>query len=161
MKVPNIEKWKKKYWLKGRNNEKRKRRFDARVKNGRYDTPKKFRSAQASIRKGQLRSRATKAEVIFGDYLWRRGIYFTFQKAIFYPYYRIFDFYLPHKNIAIEVDGSSHDHKKGWDKLRDEETLKIRYIEVLRFTNEEVYSGEFEDKVDLLLGINQPLDWIR
>lgn len=48
------------------------------------------------------------------------------------------DFYLPALNLAVEVDGSAHDNRKGRDRRRTER-LRAEYgITVIRFTNNQV-----------------------
>ena len=49
----------------------------------------------------------------------------------------ILDFYCSKVNLAIEIDGNSHDQKKGRDELRDK-YLKQIGIKTLRFTNDQV-----------------------
>ena len=52
----------------------------------------------------------------------------------------ILDFYCSELNIAIEVDGSSHIKKKGFDKYRDQFLNQIG-ITTIRFTNEEIINN--------------------
>lgn len=52
----------------------------------------------------------------------------------------ILDFYCSELNLAIEIDGSSHDTIKENDILRDEFLLQIG-IQTIRFTNEEVLNN--------------------
>ena len=49
----------------------------------------------------------------------------------------ILDFYCPRLMINVEIDGDSHDCKKGWDNARDE-YLRVRGIMVIRYKNEEI-----------------------
>jgi len=49
----------------------------------------------------------------------------------------ILDFYCSELNLAIEIDGNSHDRKKGYDEVRDK-FLKQIGIKTIRFTNDEV-----------------------
>jgi very-short-patch-repair endonuclease len=49
----------------------------------------------------------------------------------------IVDFWCPKAALVIEVDGSSHRKRKGWDKRRDA-VMRRKGISVMRFTNEEV-----------------------
>ena len=70
------------------------------------------------------------------------GVIYEFQK-IFYIYakdgwiirYYIADFYIPDKDIIIEVDGKFHDDQKLHDKNRTK-TIQQQYpgVEVLRYT---------------------------
>ena len=76
------------------------------------------------------------------------GIHYEQQK-IFYIYaddgwiirYYIADFYVPDKNIIIEVDGRFHDRHKQHDKMRTKE-IQEQYpeVEVVRFNWKEVHS---------------------
>lgn len=43
-------------------------------------------------------------------------------------------------NLVIEIDGSSHNQKKGYDEVRDN-YLKQIGIQTLRFTNDEVLNN--------------------
>jgi very-short-patch-repair endonuclease len=50
----------------------------------------------------------------------------------------ITDFYHPHFDLAVEVDGSVHDKRKGRDRRRTER-LRVEYgIRVIRFSNNAV-----------------------
>lgn len=63
----------------------------------------------------------------------------------------IVDFYCSKLNLAIEIDGNSHDKRKGYDELRDK-FLKQIGIKTIRFTNEEVLNNpEYVKKVLLPL----------
>ncbi|HTK03377.1 MAG TPA: endonuclease domain-containing protein [Alphaproteobacteria bacterium] len=67
----------------------------------------------------------------------KTGFKFTRQK----PINRfILDFYCSELNLAIEIDGDSHNKKKGTDKMRDEFLYKIG-IQTIRFTNEEIMNN--------------------
>lgn len=64
----------------------------------------------------------------------KTGFRFVRQK----PIHRfVLDFYCSKLNLAIEIDGSSHDKKKGTDEMRDKFLYQIG-IETIRFTNDEV-----------------------
>lgn len=52
----------------------------------------------------------------------------------------IVDFFCPVLGLAIEIDGTSHSNKKGYDKFR-EEYLKLSGFRVLRFSNLDVESN--------------------
>lgn len=49
----------------------------------------------------------------------------------------ILDFYCSELNLAIEIDGDSHNKKKGYDEARDLFLSQIG-IKTMRFTNDEV-----------------------
>lgn len=146
-----IEKWKSKYWLYNRNLSKKTERFERRVKAGRYFTSQRLLQARNSLYLANLRTKATGAEIIFGDYLWKHGVYFQFQKAHLHPYHRIFDFYLPQRMIAFEIDGSSHEGKEMIDFLKDKTAME-KGVKVIRITNQEVFNGSFVKKVSFLYG---------
>jgi len=86
------------------------------------------------------RKNPTEAEEV----MWQRilryndlGYKFTRQKPIGRF---IVDFYCSKLNLAIEIDGSSHDKRKGYDQARDL-FLKQIGIKTIRFTNEEVLNN--------------------
>jgi len=56
----------------------------------------------------------------------------------------VLDFYCSSLLLDIEIDGDSHDFKKGWDEARDE-YLEIRGIKTIRYKNNEVLNNT--DKV--------------
>lgn len=56
----------------------------------------------------------------------------------------ILDFYCSILLLDIEIDGDSHDFKKGWDEARDE-YLEIRGIKTIRYQNNDVLNNT--DKV--------------
>lgn len=83
------------------------------------------------------RNNPTDAEKkIWNEVLRKRqtGYLFLRQK----PIYRfIVDYYCAELKLAIEIDGSSHNHKIDTDKLRDQ-FLKAIGIDTIRFSNDEV-----------------------
>ena len=52
----------------------------------------------------------------------------------------VLDFYCSELNLAIEIDGDSHNKKKNYDKSRDL-FLKQMGIKTIRFTNDEVLNN--------------------
>ncbi len=52
----------------------------------------------------------------------------------------IADFYCHEAGIVVEADGSVHDHRPDYDRLRDQ-IIEARSILVLRFTNDEITSN--------------------
>jgi len=85
----------------------------------------------------QNRKNPTEAEdKMWKDFLSRdkTGFRFVRQK----PIHRfILDFYCSKLNLAIEIDGGSHNKKKGTDEMRDRFLYQIG-INTIRFTNDEV-----------------------
>jgi very-short-patch-repair endonuclease len=66
----------------------------------------------------------------------------------------IIDFYCSVLLLDIEIDGDSHDFKKGWDEARDE-YLEIRGIKTIRYKNNEVLNDTDEVILDLKEKIQQ------
>jgi very-short-patch-repair endonuclease len=64
----------------------------------------------------------------------KTGFRFLRQKPIFRF---ILDFYCSELDLAIEIDGNSHDKKKGYDEARDIFLYQIG-IKTIRFTNSEI-----------------------
>lgn len=98
--------------------------------------------AQAEYRAGEMIAFPSKLEERMMSFLDNLGICYEFQK-IFYIYaddgwiirYYIADFYVPDKNIIIEVDGKFHDRQRLHDKHRTK-MIQEHYpdVEVLRYT---------------------------
>ena len=126
---------------------KRNKRLEKRIKKGKYVDENQLLSAKNSVYRASLKRNATKAEILFGDYLWSNRIYFQFQKGFFKPFHRIVDFYLPDYSLIVEIDGSSHDTTKQKDYIKDLRWEKERYRGTLRITNEEVFNGTFKEKL--------------
>jgi very-short-patch-repair endonuclease len=82
----------------------------------------------------------THAEVLLWNYIRRRQIHNVRFRRQFSILHFIVDFYSPELLIAIEVDGVTHqtEDEIKYDIYRENELNKSG-IEVLRFTNEEVY----------------------
>ena len=85
-----------------------------------------------------LKVKPTQAELVFQERLIRAGIKFEFQKA--YEIF-VFDFYLPHQRMVIEIDGGYHETKKQKEKdaARDE-FCKSKRLRVTRIKNKDVES---------------------
>jgi very-short-patch-repair endonuclease len=83
------------------------------------------------------RNKPTESEdIIWKEVLMKKKTGFKFLRQK--PIYRfILDFYCSELNLAIEIDGSSHDMKKGIDWERDLFMQQIG-IKTIRFSNEEV-----------------------
>lgn len=98
--------------------------------------------AQAEYRAGEMVAFPSKLEERMISFLDDLEICYEFQK-IFYIYaddgwiirYYIADFYVPDKNIIIEVDGKFHDRQRLHDKHRTK-MIQEYYpdVEVLRYT---------------------------
>jgi very-short-patch-repair endonuclease len=148
MRIPNISKWKSKYWLKRYNLNQGIDRIKKRMKYGKYNDPHQLLQARNTIYKFELRSYPTKAEIAFGDHLWRRGIYFIFQKGFFTPYHIIVDFFLPEQCLVFEIDGGYHKNIVEKDNYRDNTFFEKRGIKTVRIKNEEVFDGTFVNKLN-------------
>lgn len=89
-------------------------------------------------RKNEMEANPTPSEARLKSALEALGIRHVFQSIKFSKgVYRIFDFYIPKKRIAIEVDGGYHD--SDYDSRRDRQVIKNRRrITILRFSNRQV-----------------------
>ena len=85
-----------------------------------------------------MRAKPTPAEKAMCSILDEMRVRYKFQSIKFSKgTYRIFDFYLPKKRIAIEVDGPYHDPE--YDSARDSQlNSKHDRLKMLRFTNRQV-----------------------
>lgn len=94
---------------------------------------------QSKEQRRQLRRDMTKAEELFWMKVRRKqvsGVRFKRQYGIG-PY--ILDFYVPKKNLAIEIDGGIHEIETVKQKDTNKEAfLNKNGIQVIRFTNETV-----------------------
>lgn len=90
----------------------------------------------------RLRENTTPAEAALMDKFDRAGVKYVFQQYMEGDgWYRIVDFFIPIKNIIVELDGSHHyDSKKQyiWDLRKDAYFSKIGY-KVARITNSQAY----------------------
>ncbi len=101
-----------------------------------YDATKKiFDNAKS------LRRKSTAAEDLLWQMLRNRKVGgFKFRRQHPLNYF-IADFYCHEALLVVELDGNIHDLEivKQYDKQREEEIIELG-IQVLRFTNEEVFS---------------------
>jgi very-short-patch-repair endonuclease len=67
----------------------------------------------------------------------------------------VLDFYCSELNLAIEIDGSSHDKKYCYDQARDK-FLELIGIKTIRFTNDEILHHIDNVKIKLNNFINPP-----
>lgn len=141
-------------WIKtmtDRSVKRRRERLTRRISSGYFSRDNDLRMARNSLYSAELKKKPTKAELIVGDFLWENKIHFKFQKGFLTPFHRIVDFYLATRNLIIEVDGGYHKNIKEKDIIKDEQWLKKRNITTIRLTNEEVFNGEFKNKVRFIL----------
>ena len=88
----------------------------------------------------RLRAKMTKAELNLWEGLRKSKTGFKFRRQHPIGIY-IVDFYCHELKLVIELDGGVHNNhnQKEWDKSRTHD-LNLLNIEVIRFTNEEVFS---------------------
>ncbi|KAB1067846.1 endonuclease domain-containing protein [Tamlana haliotis] len=104
----------------------------------------------------ELRKNSTKPEIVLWQKIKRRAFGVQFHRQVPMLNY-IVDFYCHEFRLAIEVDGSSHNHKVLYDAKRQQE-LEAYCVTFLRFSNAEVMQEMFsvllviEERVELLRG---------
>lgn len=118
--------------------------LEERIRKGHYSNAYNLRNAKNKFFKDDLKKRATKAELIFLDFLKEKQVKHKFQKGFFLPFHRIVDFYIPYERLIVEIDGGYHKDIIQKDYIKDVRWLRERNMRSLRITNEEVYSGEFK-----------------
>jgi very-short-patch-repair endonuclease len=100
----------------------------------------------------KLRRKSTIAEQILWQVLRNRQTLGTkFKRQVPFGRY-IADFYSKENRLAIEIDGSSHENKKEYDKNR-EEIFNSGEIRILRFTNNEVVNNTEYVKIQIMKNI--------
>ena len=116
--------------------------------------------ASANYRANQMDTWPSPLEERMKKFLDDNDIYYESQK-IFYIYaedgwiirYYIADFFVPDRNIIIEVDGKFHDDHKQHDKMRTRE-IQEQYpeVEVLRYRWKDLSDEEkMEDLLERIL----------
>ena len=116
--------------------------------------------ASANYRASQMDTWPSPLEERMKKFLDDNDIYYESQK-IFYIYaedgwiirYYIADFFVPDRNIIIEVDGKFHDDHKQHDKMRTRE-IQEQYpeVEVLRYRWKDLSDeGKMEDLLEKIL----------
>ena len=102
--------------------------------------------SQAEYRAGEMIAFPSKLEEMMQGILDAYNIVYQFQK-IFYIHakdgwiakYYIADFFIPHRNLIIEVDGRFHEHQKQHDRNRTKDIQKeYPNIDVIRFSWKDV-----------------------
>ncbi len=89
----------------------------------------------------QLRKNSTLPEVLLWQNIKQRAYGVQFHRQVPMLNY-IVDFYCHEIGLAIEIDGSSHDHRFIYDAKRQGE-LEAYGIRFLRFSNEDVKKNMF------------------
>jgi very-short-patch-repair endonuclease len=120
--------------------------------------PLKRVTNQTRDRAIQLRRNTTQPEQILWSILSRRqlgGLKFRRQHPI-EPY--IIDFYCPRVNLAIELDGESHEGRQAYDADR-ERFLRNLGLRIIRVTNDDVLNN-LDGVAELILreATRQPLE---
>lgn len=89
----------------------------------------------------------TKAEQEFERYLTDKGV--LFEKQVFFringkSYF--LDFYIPSKNLAIEIDGSIHKQQQQYDKERNNK-FRLIGISTMRLPNRVAFANNIDKAV--------------
>jgi very-short-patch-repair endonuclease len=105
--------------------------------------------------RSKLIHRATHQERIFKEYLIASKIPFVFQKGFLRPFYRIVDFYLPTRQIIVEIDGQYHDHVNT-AKSDAHKDLRWQQFPTLRILNRQVENGDFKTILSNFMAANNP-----
>jgi len=101
----------------------------------------------ANLRRIKLKDNPTKSENIFRTKLTSLKEGYIFQKIIYKDsFYSIVDFYIPKRNLIIEIDGGYHEEEEqiAKDKWRENNLKSLGFKNILRFTNEQVYDLDTE-----------------
>lgn len=139
------------YWykpVKDKTLNKRKERLLRRTNKNKYQDALSLKLATNSLFRCELKYKATKAEIIFGDWLWKNKVFFKFQKGFLKPFHRIVDFYLPDLNTIVEIDGGYHKKIIWKDQNKDKIWSKFKTV---RIKNEEIFDSSFKEKYKYLI----------
>ena len=114
-----------------------------------------------------LRQAQTSAEEILWDALRNRKMGFKFvrQKPFAVEYYRkrhtfVADFYSRECKLIVEVDGSFHAVRQGYDQLRTSLLKQQHDLQIIRFTNSAIYNN-LTDVVQTIKKCLTPLSPLR
>jgi very-short-patch-repair endonuclease len=104
-------------------------------------TGARFRAEEMNIWPSPLEEKMKEVLDISGIHYEQQKIFYIYADDGWIIRYYIADFYVPDKNIIIEVDGRFHDRHKQHDKMRTKE-IQEQYpeVEVVRFNWKEVHS---------------------
>jgi very-short-patch-repair endonuclease len=86
-----------------------------------------------------LRTKCTPSETLLWSKIRKKALGYEFHRQVPIDEF-IVDFYCHELNLAIEVDGSSHERKHDYDFHR-QRTLEGLGIRVIRFDNEDINKG--------------------
>jgi very-short-patch-repair endonuclease len=111
--------------------------------------------AMALRRRAERLANPTPAEESFALILHSIGIKHEREKIVLNgDRFVLLDFWLPKWNMAIELDGRSHDNQKTYDHDRSIWLAREHGMKVIRFTNREVMSGHAEMRLRLTIGLS-------
>lgn len=126
-------------------------------KNGRKHFNRIERQKQARERAAKMRANPSWLEKIMMSFLDDRGVRYEFQKILYImsdknnvSRYYIVDFYIPDKNLIVEVDGKFHDDQIEKDDKRTMD-IKRHYsgIELVRVTYGDFKSPKMLDRLSM------------
>ncbi len=106
----------------------------------------------------QLRTNSTLSEVLLWQKIKGKALGVQFHRQVPINEF-IVDFYCHEIQLAIEIDGSSHDNKYDYDCKR-QNVLETKGVQFIRFTNNEINKQLFsvllalEDKIVDLMNSN-------
>lgn len=106
-----------------------------------FNHSKKLQDVAKGIRRDLIKN-ITPSEKIIKSFLSNNRINHDFQKIIYTKSsFYVGDFYIPDKNIIIEVDGGYHEDtiQRVKDKQRTSELLKLGINKIVRIENKDVY----------------------
>jgi very-short-patch-repair endonuclease len=96
---------------------------------------------ELKFRARELRKNSTLPEILLWQKIKKRALGVQFHRQVPMLNY-IADFYCHEIGLAIEIDGSSHDHSFLYDAKRQGE-LEAQGVKFLRFSNNEVLKNMF------------------
>ncbi len=111
----------------------------------------------AEFHASNMKENPSYLEKIMMEFLDNHNIKYEFQKIYYIKKkksihrYFIVDFYIPHRNIIIEVDGKFHKNQVDYDTERTN-TIKQHFgkIKVIRFMYEDFSNGKLEELLSIL-----------
>lgn len=105
----------------------------------------------------KLRKNPTPQEEILWRYLRRKRTGLRFKRQVIFRGF-IVDFYCPFIKLIIEVDGSSHNGREGYDNWRSNIIRSLK-LKIIRFKNEEIDNNIIEviKKINDIIYLLSPL----
>jgi leucyl-tRNA synthetase len=102
-----------------------------------HKTTSRDQRDQLITRARHMRNHPTLAEAVLWEKLRARQLHdHKFRRQHIIPPF-IVDFYCAEKRLIVEVDGTAHDHVRGYDQEREQHLLQQGYI-IIRFSNEQI-----------------------